>query len=141
MDESPGIVAAMGRYWEAMSAGAKDDADGIITAADPAVVVGTGPGEGREGPEAWRQGFRDTIEQMPGVRVEVGRAPRAYEENGVGWLTDEPTWVLPDGTRLPTRVTTVWHQEDGAWRIVHLHLSVGVPDEMLGAVLGGEVGA
>ena len=31
MNESPGIVAAMAQYWEAMSAGKADGADGIIS--------------------------------------------------------------------------------------------------------------
>lgn len=136
MEESRGIKDAMARYWA--SFGADDaEADAIITTTDPAIVIGTGPGEGREGPAAWRQGVRDTAEQMPGVRIEMGANPRAYERNGVGWLCDEPTWVLPDASRIPTRVTTVWSQDGGDWRIVHLHLSVGVPDEMLGSVIGG----
>lgn len=134
MEESQGIKDAMARYWAAISSGDGAGADDIITAEEPAVVVGTAPGEGRDGPDAWRQGVRDIVEQLPGVKVEPGASPRAYEENGVGWLTDEPTWVLPDGTRVPTRVTTVWRQEGGGWQIVHLHLSVGVPDEMLGQV-------
>lgn len=136
MQESPGIREAMARYWASMSAGAPDGADGIITAGEPAVVVGTGPGEGRDGPANWRQGVRDTIEQLPGLRIEPGPSPRAYEENGVGWLVDEPVWVLPGDFRIPTRVTTVWHQESGEWRAVHLHLSVGVPDDLLGQVVG-----
>jgi ketosteroid isomerase-like protein len=138
MKESRDIAEAMAGYWRAMSAGTLDGADDIISSNDAALVVGTGPGEGREGPAAWRQGFRDTIEQMPGVQVEPGPSPRAYEENGAGWLVDEPTWVLPGGFRIPTRVTTVWRQEDGAWRVIHLHLSIGVPDEMIGKVAGGK---
>jgi ketosteroid isomerase-like protein len=30
---------------------------------------------------------------------------------------------------MKPRVTAVVRQEDGAWRIVHAHFSVGVPDE------------
>ena len=96
--------------------------------------MGTAPGEGRDELDVWRQGIRDIVEQLPVVKVERGASPRACEENGVGWLTDGPTWVVPDGSRIPTRVTTVWRQEGDRWRIVHLHLSVGVPDEMLGQV-------
>jgi hypothetical protein len=33
----------MAAYWEAMSAGTPDGADGIITAGRPAVVVARGP--------------------------------------------------------------------------------------------------
>jgi SnoaL-like domain len=47
----------------------------------------------------------------------------------VGFATDEPRFVLPDGQFLPTRLTGVLHQEGGEWKVVHLHFSVGVPDE------------
>ena len=72
------------------------------------MVIGTGPGEGRDGPADWRQGFRDTIEQLPGLRIEAGLRARRRRR-----------------------------RDDGGWRAVHLHLSIGVPDEMLGAVIGG----
>jgi hypothetical protein len=47
----------------------------------------------------------------------------------VGWGVDNPSFVLPDARYLPTRLTAVLHHEDGEWKIVHLHFSVGVPDE------------
>jgi hypothetical protein len=47
----------------------------------------------------------------------------------VGFAVDEPRFVLPDGRYLPTRLTGVLHQQDSEWKIVHLHFSVGVPDE------------
>ena len=137
MKESTEVKDAMARYWAGLGAADPAVGDTLITSTDPAIVVGTGPGEGRDGSDAWRQGYRDTIEQLAGLVIEPGPAPRAFEESGVGWLTDEPTWVMADGTRVPTRVTTVWHQEDGDWRVVHLHLSIGVPDELLGDVIAG----
>ncbi|MGH2739814.1 MAG: nuclear transport factor 2 family protein [Actinomycetota bacterium] len=30
---------------------------------------------------------------------------------------------------MKNRLTGVLHQEDGRWKLVHMHLSVGVPDE------------
>jgi hypothetical protein len=58
-----------------------------------------------------------------------GDDPCGYKEGAVGWGRDTPRFVLPDGRYLPTRLTAVLHQEDGEWNIVHLHFSVGVPDE------------
>lgn len=137
MEDSQGIREAMLRYWEGLSTARPEIADQVIADTDPAVVIGTGPGEGREGPAAWRQGVRDTIEQIPGVRIEAGSGMRAWEHGDAGFLIDEPAWVMPDGSRIPTRATTVWARQDGDWRIVHLHLSVGVPDELLAQVIGG----
>ena len=42
---------------------------------------------------------------------------------------DTPTAYLADGRWVPVRITAVVHQEEGEWRIVHIHVSVGVPDE------------
>jgi ketosteroid isomerase-like protein len=37
---------------------------------------------------------------------------------------------FPDGSAMQTRVTAVMCQEEeGRWKLVHMHLSVGVPDE------------
>jgi ketosteroid isomerase-like protein len=30
---------------------------------------------------------------------------------------------------MKTRLTAVLHREDGVWKLVHMHVSVGVPDE------------
>jgi hypothetical protein len=51
------------------------------------------------------------------------------EASSVGWGTDRPRFVFPDGSRLPTRLTAVLRHQDGDWKVVHLHFPVGVPDE------------
>ena len=63
-----------------------------------------------------------------GLRVEAGDL-RAWEEGSVGWLSDTPSFVLPDGTAIRTRTTAVMRREDGDWKLVQAHVSVGVPDE------------
>lgn len=47
----------------------------------------------------------------------------------MGWVVDQPIFLFPDGSAVQTRLTAVLHQEGGAWKLVHMHLSVGVPDE------------
>jgi hypothetical protein len=32
---------------------------------------------------------------------------------------------------MQTQLTAVIHQEEGQWKLVHMHLSVGVPDEQV----------
>jgi adenylate cyclase len=49
----------------------------------------------------------------------------AFECGEVGWTVDRPTIELATGERFETRLTFVFHREDGAWRIVHAHTSVG----------------
>jgi ketosteroid isomerase-like protein len=38
---------------------------------------------------------------------------------------DRPTIELVSGERFETRLTLVLHREDGAWKVVHAHTSVG----------------
>jgi hypothetical protein len=51
--------------------------------------------------------------------------PFALAEGNAGWTIDRPILRLPDGTTLTLRLTLVWHLEDGIWRIVHSHASIG----------------
>jgi SnoaL-like domain len=44
-------------------------------------------------------------------------------------VVDQPTFYFPDGSSMRTRLTSVMRQEDSAWRLLHMHVSVGVPDE------------
>jgi hypothetical protein len=55
--------------------------------------------------------------------------PVGYEEGSLGWVVDQPAFVFPDGSAMQTRCTAVMRQEEGRWKLVHMHLSVGVPDE------------
>jgi ketosteroid isomerase-like protein len=125
--ESAGVREGMLRFYERFSAG---DADAFaqVIADEPGVsVIGTGPGEGHDDRRSWIEAYRTGIAEL-GMTLR-GDDPRGYEEGTVGWGIDHPSFVLPDGTYLPTRLTAVLHNEDGEWKIVHLHFSVGVPDE------------
>jgi len=96
-------------------------------AAEGVLAIGTA-GEWIEGREQWIPATEALMNEMEGLRLEAGEEPRGYEEGSMGWVADQPRAVLPDGT-ISTRLTGVVRQEEGEWRLVHIHLSVGVPDE------------
>jgi ketosteroid isomerase-like protein len=58
-----------------------------------------------------------------------GPHPIGYEEGSLGWFVDEPRYGFPDGGGMRTRLTAVLRSEAVRWKIVHMHVSVGVPDE------------
>lgn len=91
-------------------------------------VIGTAPGEGREGREAWVDGYARSIPEL-GMRLEAGPEPRGYAEGDVGFAVDHPRFVLPDGSFVAARLTAVLRSERDGWKVVHVHYSVGVPDE------------
>ena len=73
-----------------------------------------------------------------GVRVVAGN-PQAYQEGSVGWAADQPTIQMPDGTKMPARITLVAHREGDVWKIVQAHISVGARnEEVLGQTLTTE---
>ncbi len=128
MQDSAGVRDGLRSFYERFSA---HDPEGFgdVIASDPAVsVIGTAPGEGHQDRDAWVSAYRQFIPEV-GLRLTGGDAPRAWEEGTVGFAVDEPRFVFPDGSFIPTRLTAVLHREDGGWKVVHLHFSVGVPDE------------
>jgi hypothetical protein len=56
---------------------------------------------------------------------------KAYCEGTVGWTADRVRVRLPNGDELPVRHTRIFHKENDAWKIVHLHVSIAVPNEQL----------
>jgi len=61
---------------------------------------------------------------------------RCYSEGSVGWVADRARFVLGDGSEIPFRFTAVFRREDGAWRMVQAHASLGVPNaDVVGADL------
>jgi hypothetical protein len=56
---------------------------------------------------------------------------KAYSEGTVGWSMDRVMVQMPDGVEIPIRHTRIFHKEDDLWKMVHLHVSVAVPDESI----------
>jgi ketosteroid isomerase-like protein len=66
---------------------------------------------------------------MGGMHIVPGEL-RAYREGEVGWVVDrDASFELADGTQIPFRSTLVYRREDGEWKLVHLHSSLGVRNE------------
>jgi hypothetical protein len=129
MEQSAGVREAILRFYERFSAGDPAGFADILATGDGVSVIGTAPGEGHDEREAWIRSYEQGMSgEMAGMRLE-GNDPRGFEEGSVGWGVDTPAFVLPDGSTLPTRLTAIVRREDGEWKVVHLHFSVGVPDE------------
>jgi hypothetical protein len=126
MQTSTGARDALLRFYEAFTAAAPGDMasfDRVFTRDRELMIIGTAAPE-------WVQG-RDKATSawgMEGVALEPGD-PEAWEHDSVAWAADRPTFVF--GTaRVPIRILAVMLKEDGDWKIVNAHFSVGVPDEV-----------
>ncbi len=124
MQQSTEVREAMLRFYDRLSASDVGSFDELVSQEPATLIIGTAPGEWVTERERMRFGF-----ETEGFRIEAGEDPAGYEEGSLRWFVDEPTFFFPDGSSMDTRLTAVMHQEDGRWKLVHMHVSVGVPDE------------
>jgi len=92
-----------------------------------AVMIGTDPSE-------WWAGYASILDAVrPQVKALAGSVmegdPQAYVEGTVGWYADQVQWKLPNGSVLSARVTGVCTKEEGEWKFLQSHFSIGVPNE------------
>jgi class 3 adenylate cyclase/ketosteroid isomerase-like protein len=52
----------------------------------------------------------------------------AWEEGDIGWAACRADMTLANGKVLPHRSTVVFRRENGSWKIVQSHVSLGVPN-------------
>lgn len=128
MLSSDAVCDGLRTFYERFSAHDPDGFADAIATCDGVSVIGSAPGEGHRGREPWIAAYREFI-AASGLRLEGGARPAGWEEGSIGFAVDEARFVLPDGSFLPTRLTAVLRNESSAWKVVHLHFSVGVPDE------------
>ena len=96
-----------------------------------AVYIGSDPNEWWEGFRAFVEAMRAQSEAMGEMQIVAGQL-QAYREGNVGWSIDrDAKFRLPYGTEIPFRNSCVFHQEDGEWKLIHGHTSIGVSNEVL----------
>jgi adenylate cyclase len=119
-EELAGLVRGL---YAAMGSGDADAVEAFYSLSGQAVFLGT------DRAEFWTDSARHNRDVRPyweraGNLLTPGEL-LAFECGEVGWMVDRPTIELATGERFETRLTFVFHREDGAWRIVHAHTSVG----------------
>lgn len=122
MAPSAEIRDTMLELYRHMLAGESDDANALIST-DPVTLFIGSAGEWVNDQAVLRGSYQVNSEGLV-----AGDHPVAYANGSVGWFADQPDWVFADGTRAQMRMSAVLQREPGGWRIVHSHLSIGVPD-------------
>lgn len=127
MERSSELRDLMLRFYDALSSGDMSFIDRHFSLADEARGIGTDPREWWQGSrlaDAWKE----QMKAMGGSMPLAAGDPEAYAEGSVGWVADRPSLQFPEG-EVPVRFTAVFHQEEGEWKLVQSHGSVGVPNE------------
>ena len=126
MERSNEVADALRSIYSAVSAGDEASLTNDLSDREGLVFIGTDPGEWFDDTAAIRGMLK--AQAAAGVKVKGGSIV-AFEEGTVGWAADQGTFVLPDGSEAPFRLTAVFHREQGRWKIVQEHASVAVANE------------
>ncbi len=107
------------------------DEIGRRTSRDPcAVAIGSDPAEWSEGYDEIMRLMRDsTPDAEIGITAGLDDV-KAFAEGTVGWAAGHGYFEI-GGKRVPVRITAVVHQEDGEWKMVQTHASIGVLNERM----------
>jgi len=90
-----------------------------------ALFIGTDPAEWWVGAPAIRRNLRAMLRDTGGVDF-ASTEPRGLRAGNTAWVTDRPTFRLPDGMEIPVRVTATACRIEGEWRFVQAHISLGL---------------
>jgi hypothetical protein len=123
------IIAAWFIAWESVSNGKPFWADHHLSRRAELHTIGTDPSEWFEGEKAFEH-MKQEMNETGGIKFSPGEI-KAWQEGAVGWGIAHPTLTLPNGKRVLIRWSAVFHQEEGEWKMVQLHMSVGIPNEQL----------
>jgi ketosteroid isomerase-like protein len=127
MESSESLRAAVLRFFDRFNAGDVEAFDSVVSSGE-VLFIGTAPNEWFTDRDRLRRGF-----EAESFRIEPSD-PRGWSEGTMGWATDEPVLDVPSTGPMRTRFSAVFRLEDGEWRLVMSHLSVGVPDETAAAL-------
>ena len=128
MQESRGAKEALLQFYEAFTDAVPGDMetfDRAFSHEDGLLIIGSAYHEWVDSREKGKQAWG-----MEGVGIEPGN-PVGWEHESVAWAADRPSFVFGDA-RIPIRILAVMLHEDGDYKIVNAHFSVGVPDEVAG---------
>jgi hypothetical protein len=128
MNPSPELKDLVLRSYDAFASGDAAFFDRFFSQREGVLYIGTDPQEWWTGYDTIARIFRAQWQELGGVSL-VGGDPQAYSDGTIGWVADRPTFRLPDGLEIPTRSTIVFAREDGAWKAVQMHVSIGVPNQ------------
>jgi hypothetical protein len=128
MNPSDDLKNAILRFYESFTAGDVNIIEPILSRESSSLSIGTDPNEWWTGYDTIARVFKAQFQEMGGVQMKAGDV-KAFVEGTVGWVADRPIMRLPNGQEVMFRVTAVFHQEDGVWKMVQSHASVGVSNE------------
>jgi hypothetical protein len=128
MERCPDLEALTRKLYEAVSSADVTFFERHLSRGESCVVIGTAPDEWWDDHGGALASIRKQMATAGAAVQLTPGAVRAYRAGDVGWVADRPTLRL-GGIGAACRHTSVFLLEDGEWRIVQHHFSIGVANE------------
>jgi hypothetical protein len=128
MEKSSELKALLMSFYEALTQADIEFIKNFTSRRDGVLMIGTDPNEWWADYETIIRENEAEIKEMGGIPIEAGD-PQAFSQGSVGWVADQAKVKLPDGSEVPFRLTGVLHKENGEWKMIQWHVSIGVPNE------------
>ena len=130
MDKSVEIENIVLVLYESMSKGDIGALEDMFSWQYGVLVIGSDPAEWWAGHETILRAFTTQLREAGAKQIQMGEI-HAFVEGTVGWASELRTISQAKGKEMKVRHTFVFHLEDGKWKIVQLHVSIGVPNAEL----------
>lgn len=113
----------------AMSSGDADSVESFYSHEVGSVFIGTDAREFWTDSRQHNADVRHFFDGSHGTSIWSAGEVLAFVDDVIGWSVDRPVVRFSDGSALQIRVTLIWRNENGRWRVVHSHASVGGDSE------------
>jgi hypothetical protein len=124
MRASPEVGDALVTFFAKNASGDTATFDEVVSSEEAVLAIGSTAREWFAGQEAVRGAYG-----LEGVLIEPGDV-EAWENGDTGWAVARPLFTIPNGPSFRLRFTAVFVHEGDGWKLVHLHGSYPVPDEV-----------
>ena len=124
MQPSAAVAAALTTFFAKNASGDVSTFEEVVSSEEAVLAVGSTVREWFAGQEAARGAYG-----LEGVLIEPGHID-AWENGDTGWAVARPQFTIPDGPTFRLRFFAVFVREDDRWKLIHLHGSYPVPDEV-----------
>ncbi len=122
---SPEIEAVFRRLWRAFVDGSEAAFSNLMSSDAGFRMILSADDQWFAGPD-FAPMFAERGRMMDVERLEFERL-EAYEKHDVGWVAAEVTVTMRSGRSTTFRTTMALVIEDGVWKAIQVHTSVGVP--------------
>jgi hypothetical protein len=127
MHPSDEIKNAVLHLYKSMSNGNLSAIERLFSRQSGVLAIGSDPDEWWAGYEVINRVFSAQFKGGSPKPI-IAQDLHAFAEGSVGWASERRTSRLPNGKDITIRETFVFHQEEGEWKIVQLHVSLGIPN-------------